>query len=342
MNKQTPLVCICIPTYNAAGTILETLKSILAQTYLNLVVHISDNASTDDTVKIIQSLTDPRVTIHRNEVNIGGEENFNRCIELATGEYTAIFHADDVYEPDMVVKQIAFLEAKPKAGAVFTTVNLIDDNGRVIGGRDLPRDLKAIDHLYDFKTIVKAVLLHSNFLFCPSVMVRTKVYQQDIQRWRGELFGSSADLDVWFRILQRHAIGILPERLMRYRISANQHSQRLRQRTVRPDFFRVIDYYLAQAEVQAFLVSEDWLHAGWLERTDRVVRAVNFYMSGDVRAANALCQNLVTFDGIRAALQGWRGFVTLMVGLSLKFFILFHLSGIGRFMILRLRRFSRK
>jgi glycosyltransferase involved in cell wall biosynthesis len=342
MSNQTPLVCICIPTYNAAGTILETLKSILAQTYPNLVVHISDNASTDDTVNIIKSLADSRVTIYRNDVNIGGEENFSRCIELATGEYTAIFHADDVYEPEMVAKQIAFLKAKPNAGAVFASANFIDGDGRKFGGRDLPRDLNGTNHLYDLKSIFKAVLLHSNFFICPSVMVRTKVYKEEIKRWRDELFGTSADLDVWFRILQRHDIGILPERLMRYRISANQGSELQRRRTLRPDIFRVIDYYLAQAEVQAFLTPEDWLHVGWLERTDRVVRAVNFYMVGDVREANALCQNLLTFDSIRAALQGWRGFVTLIAGLSLKFFILFHLSVIGRFIIFRLRRFSRK
>ena len=120
MSNDLPLVCICIPTYNAAASIRETLESILAQTYLNLTIHVSDNASTDETLKIVESISDRRIALHRHDVNIGGEGNFNRCIQFAEGKYTAIFHADDIYEPNMVTRQVAFLEADEEAGAVFT------------------------------------------------------------------------------------------------------------------------------------------------------------------------------------------------------------------------------
>src|ERR1035438_397419 len=106
MNDEPPLVCICLPTYNAALTVRQTLNSILAQTYTNLVVHVSDNASTDDTLKVIESFADSRVKIHRHSINVGGEGNFDRCIQLAEGKYTAIFHSDDIYEPEMVAKQV--------------------------------------------------------------------------------------------------------------------------------------------------------------------------------------------------------------------------------------------
>ncbi len=342
MRNDFPLVCICIPAYNAASTIRETLESILAQTYPNLVVHVSDNASTDDTLKVIESLADPRITIHRHDVNVGGEGNFNRCIQLATGKYTAIFHADDLYEPTMVEKQVAFLEANAKAGVVFTEASLIDDSGRITGSLGLPRSLASADHLYDFKTIFKSILQYSNFFVCPSVMARTEVYQQDIRSWRGEAFNTSADLDVWFRIALRHAIGILPERLMRYRISVSQHSERLRSRTMRSDFFRVIDYYLAQEDVRAFLAPEDWINFGRLERTDRVVRAVNLYLQGHEQESHALCLDILSVDAFRAAVRDRRGLITLAVGLLLKFFILFHLSAIGRPLLLRLKRLARK
>ena len=126
MNNASPMVCICIPTYNAAATIRETLTSILAQTYTNLVIHVSDNASTDKTLEIVESMADSRIHIHRHENNIGAEGNFTRCIQLATGKYTAIFHADDLYGADMVAKQVAFLESHPDAGAVFTEAEMID------------------------------------------------------------------------------------------------------------------------------------------------------------------------------------------------------------------------
>src|SRR5450759_3573978 len=195
-SAELPLVCICIPTYNAAVTIYETLKSILAQTYSNLVVHISDNASTDDTLQVIESIADPRVTIHRQEINIGAEGNFNRCIQLAVGKYTAIFHADDIYEPDMVAKQVARLEADQTLGAVFTAATMIDEQGKRFGIIGRPVSGEGDASVYRFPELMKAVLKHSNFVICPSAMVRTQIYQQEIVQWRANLFRSSADLDV--------------------------------------------------------------------------------------------------------------------------------------------------
>jgi len=342
MSDACPLVCICIPTYNAEKTIRETLVSILCQRYRNLIVLVVDNASVDGTLAIVEAFNDSRISIHRNKVNVGGEANFNRCIKLAKGKYTAIYHADDIYEPKMIEQQVAFMEANDTAGAVFTEASVIDDSGKITGSLSLPRILVSADHLYDFKTIFKYVLQYSNFLICPSVLARTEVYQQDVQSWRGAEFRTSADLDVWLRILQRHAIGILPERLMRYRISMNQHSARLRSRTVRSDFFRVIDHYLAKEDVQAFLSVDDGLYYGRLERTDRVVRAVNNYLLGHEQEACILCRDVLSADAFRAAIHDRRGLITLAVGILLKLFIFVRLPAIGRPTLLRLKRLARK
>lgn len=342
MRDDLPLVCICIPTYNASATIRETLESILAQTYANLVIHVTDNASTDETLKIVESASDARVHIHRQEKNIGAEGNFNSCIELAEGKYTAIFHADDIYEPYMVAKQVAFLEATPEAGAVFTEASLIDDEGNRFGEIHLPRGIVSTNGLYDFVTMFKAVLRHSNFFICPSVMVRTQIYQQEIKCWRGELFKSSADLDVWFRLLKSHAIGVLPECLMRYRISMGQYSAKLRSRVERADFFRVTDFYLAQEDVQMLLSSDDWRNYGRLERTDRVVRAANLYLLGREQEARELCQDTLSADALWAAFCDRRSLITLAVGIFVKTFTNLRLPGIGRPLLLKLRHLARK
>lgn len=340
--SERPLVCICIPTYNAAGTIRETLSSILAQTYPNFVMHISDNASTDDTVREIESLSDPRIIVHRNETNVGAEGNFNRCLQLAEGKYTAIFHADDLYEPEMVEKQVAFLEAHPQAGAVFTEAKLIDEHGKVFGQIGFPAGMGSSDALYDFKTVFKAVLRHSNFFICPSVMACTSVYQEEIKCWRGELFKSSADLDVWLRIAQVRGVGLLPQPLMRYRISSGQFSANLRARTQRADFFLVTDHYLAQPEVQDMLTPADRQNYARLERTDRVVRAVNLYVQGREREAGELCSGVVSGDAVRAALSAKRDLMTLAAGVLVRLLVLSRLSMIGRPLLLKLKRIIRK
>lgn len=342
MISDSPLVCICIPTYNVANTVRETLDSILAQTYLNIVVHVSDNASTDNTLKVIESINDPRLIIHRHLENVGGEGNFNRCIDYAEGKYTAIFHADDIYEPTMVANQVAFLEANLHAGAVFTEASMIDDNANEIGSLKLPKNLKSVDSLYDFEMIFKAVLQYSNFLICPSVMARTDVYKNDIKSWRGDAFGTSADLDVWLRILQFHLIGIIPKPLMRYRISVGQHSEKLRSRVVRSDFFRVTDHYLAQKNVQAKLSSEDLLNYSRLERTDRVVRAANLYLLGSEQESKALCFDIISKDAVCAAVSSRRGLITISVGIFLHVFIALNFPTIGKFLLFRFKRLARK
>lgn len=340
--SNIPLVCICIPTYNAAATIRETLESILAQTYPKLIVHVSDNASTDETLKIIESMADSRVTVHRHAENIGGEGNFNRCIELAEGKYTAIFHADDVYEQEMVAKQVAFLEANPDVGAVFTEASLINEKGKIIGEIRLPRGIASPSGLYDFTTMFKAVLRYSNFFICPSVMVQTQVYKKEIKCWRAELFRSSADLDLWFRILQHHLIGYLPERLMRYRISTSQWSARVRLGTERTDFFLVIDHYLAQESVRAVLDATDMDNYRWLDRRDRVMRATNLFIGGHARQASALVLDVFSWDALRGAFKSKRGVFVMLIGVYVQLLTFLRLNKIGKRSLTYIKQLARR
>jgi glycosyltransferase involved in cell wall biosynthesis len=341
--NNSPLVCICVPTYNAESTVRETLISILEQSYTNIVIHISDNASTDKTLSIIEEINNPRIIIHRNETNVGGEGNFTRCIKLATGKYTAIFHADDIYEKEMVSKQVFFLENNVEVGAVFTNADIIDSNG-VFNGRyiGIPNNEITANNIYDFEYLFKAVLRHSNFFVCPSAMVRTKIYCEVIKDWNGLDFGTSADLDVWFRLSLNSVIGILPERLMRYRISEIQHTQKLRSRTTRSDIFLVLDYYLQKDNVKFFMSSTEWLNFGRLERTDRIVRAANLYVLGKQDEAVRLCTDALSKAAFRSAAINKRGFLTFLAGIILRVLIYIDLPRLGQPLIRSLKRYTGK
>lgn len=341
-SQELPLVCICIPTYNAEATIGVTLRSILAQTYSNLTVLVVDNHSTDGTVGVVGSFDDARIALHRNPANVGAEGNFNRCIELAKGKYTAIYHADDIYEPEMVAAQVDFLESHLQARAVFTESVLIDQSGRFIGEIRQPASLVASGPLHYFSEMFKAVLEHSNFLICPSVMALTSVYQSDIKVWRGDLFGSSADLDVWLRMLQRGPVGILPRRLMRYRISQRQFSANVRIDTNRSAFFSVVDFYLAEEGVQKMLTSVDMLNYERLERRDRVMRAANAMIGKQVDLARNLCPNIFTLKALRAALQTRRGLAVFLLALYMKLLLLLHLNGLAGASLLRIKKMAQK
>ena len=86
---DSPLVTIGLPVYNSERYLEESLKSLLAQTYSEFVLIISDNASTDGTPAICQKYADadPRVKYYRNDSNIGNPGNFNRIFELCKTRY---------------------------------------------------------------------------------------------------------------------------------------------------------------------------------------------------------------------------------------------------------------
>lgn len=341
-DASTPLVCICIPTYNAEKTVAATLRSVLCQTYRNLVIHVVDNCSTDGTASVVEGFEDDRITLHRHSVNVGGEGNFNRCIALAQGKYTAIYHADDLYEPGMVAAQVTFLEQYPQAGAVFTQALLIDEEDRVIGTLEKPKTLAAGGPLQHFPEVFKAILERSNFLICPSVMVRTSVYQEEIKGWRGELFGSSADLDIWLRLLQRGPVGILSEATMRYRISQNQWSANVRADTGPAAFFSVIEYYLAQPDVRRLLTAGDLTNYERLKSRDKVMRAVNALLQDKPEQATALCPNVFSARVLVAALRTRRGRVVLALSLYLKVMLALRCYRLAKISLVHVKRMANK
>jgi len=97
LHKQ-PLISFCIPTYNRAPFLAETLKSILAQAGPDIEIVISDNASTDGTEALVADFKKnySAVQYARNESNLGYDRNLLRAIGLARGEYIWLFGSDDL------------------------------------------------------------------------------------------------------------------------------------------------------------------------------------------------------------------------------------------------------
>ena len=101
---------VAIPAYNAQPFIADAVTSALSQDP-EVRVLVSDNASTDDTIRKIDELESDRVTIHRQERNIGGHENGNWLLENREGDVNALLCADDVMMPGHLNTQIKTLAA---------------------------------------------------------------------------------------------------------------------------------------------------------------------------------------------------------------------------------------
>jgi glycosyltransferase involved in cell wall biosynthesis len=302
MPYDQPLVSICLPTYNAERTVMSNLQSILDQTYHNLEILVVDNASTDSTFGLLGQVNDPRLVIHRNERNIGGEQNWSKCIQLASGEYIAVFHADDLYLPNMVEKQVRALQDNASVGAVFTMANFINDRDEVIGASRLPAGLRG-KRVFRYPEIFLGILENGNFLMCPSSMVRGRLYKKlapfDIDR-----FGTSADLDMWLRILERGPIAVLDERLMSYRFSATHGSYQWRFfRTEEADFFKAMDYHLS-VKAGVLDIPRSVLNKYEFQRSlDKIIRAMNHLNKGESAEARRLLRESVSARVFRGAVR---------------------------------------
>lgn len=121
-----PLVSVGIPVYNGEHDLSQAVDSVLTQTYSNLEIIISDNASTDRTQQIALELAarDRRVHYHRLDRNIGSNGNFDNVKDLATGEYFMWTGSDDIRPPDSIELLLEALVKNPRAvmahGAIIT------------------------------------------------------------------------------------------------------------------------------------------------------------------------------------------------------------------------------
>lgn len=125
-----PLVTIGISTYNRAeGYLREALLSALAQTYPNLEVVVSDNASTDGTADYLATIDDPRLRVLRQPRNLGANGNFNACLDAARGKWFLLLHDDDRLDPQMVSRCLAAADHRTDLGLIRCGVRIVDGRG---------------------------------------------------------------------------------------------------------------------------------------------------------------------------------------------------------------------
>lgn len=127
---RMPLVSVIIPTYNRPDYLGESLASAIGQSYRNLEIIIHDNASDADLAPIVERLADPRVTLFRNERNLGITGNVAAALERVSGKYVAILGDDDVWQPNFIARLVAPMEANDDVVVSFCDHDIIDGQGR--------------------------------------------------------------------------------------------------------------------------------------------------------------------------------------------------------------------
>lgn len=202
---KKPAVTVFMPVYNGEKYLKESMDSILNQTFRDFEFLIINDGSTDNTVQIIQSYTDPRIRLLENEKNMGLVPTRNRGIKESAGKFIAILDSDDIAHPKRLEKQMAFLESHPDFGMVGSWVKIIDEKGRPTG--TLWKNRLAPEK-------IPSLLLFHNYFAQSAITLRKSALPEE---WYRQL-SPSEDYDLWVRIANRSKVWNLPEILLDYRV----------------------------------------------------------------------------------------------------------------------------
>jgi teichuronic acid biosynthesis glycosyltransferase TuaG len=131
--KREDLVSVIMPAYNCGDFIGITLDSVINQTYQNWEVIVVNDYSTDNTAEVVQAYInkDNRIKCYNLEKNSGAAVARNKAIDIATGKYMAFLDSDDVWFPEKLTKQIAFMEEN-NYGFTCTSYTKIDEQGKYL------------------------------------------------------------------------------------------------------------------------------------------------------------------------------------------------------------------
>jgi glycosyltransferase involved in cell wall biosynthesis len=214
-----PLVSVIVPAFNAAATVQETLRSVLAQTYANIEVIVVDDGSTDDTAATVAQIAgrDARVRLERRP-RCGVAAARNHAIGLASGEFIAPMDADDLWHPTKLERQCKrFVGGEPDLGLVYSWYRTIDPNSLVLEDGPQPR----------FEGWMLQQHLQWNFLGNGSIpLIRTRAlsglgYEPSLQRQGVE---GCEDFLLQLQLSRHWRFGCAPGFLIGYRRSPDAMS----------------------------------------------------------------------------------------------------------------------
>jgi glycosyltransferase involved in cell wall biosynthesis len=216
-----PKVSVLLTSFNHGKYLREAIDSVLNQTFTDFELIILDDASTDNSWNLIRQYADPRIKALRNETNVGYKYWFSNAMPgMGMGGYIAIHHSDDVWEPTKLEEQVAYLDAHPEIGAVFTNALVITEDSALLADEKhfyfgIFNQPNRTRHEW-----LRHFFYRGNALCHPSVLIRRECYEV-CGPYRHQL-AQLADFDMWIRLCLKYDIHVLPKKLVRYRVRENE------------------------------------------------------------------------------------------------------------------------
>ncbi len=221
------LVSVIMPSWNTADFIAESIRSVIAQTYTDWELIIVDDCSTDNTDEVVASFHDSRIRYFKNEKNSGAALTRNRALREARGEWIAFLDSDDLWEPEKLERQIAFMK---KNGYVFSYHEYmkIDEQSKPLG-----------IYVSGPERVTRRKMYNYGYPGCLTFMYNAKKFGliqiKDIKK--------NNDYAILLKLCKKADCYLLPENLAKYRIRKRSisHDKLSKKLKSHYDLFRYCD-----------------------------------------------------------------------------------------------------
>ena len=203
-----PDVTVLMAVYNSETYLRPAIDSILAQSYSDFEFLIVDDGSSDASVSICRSYTDRRMRVIALPANGGLARALNAGLAETRTELVARFDPDDVATPSRLGRQRDVMLAQPELALLGSQAVAMTPDGHETG--TVRRSLEAVS--------IRWSSLFANPFVHPTVMFRTSVVRAELGGFRSEYDPFAQDYELWSRLMERHAVANLPDRLVRHRV----------------------------------------------------------------------------------------------------------------------------
>ena len=225
MVERLPAISVCIPTYNGAKYIAQTIESILNQTFTDFEIIVSDDGSLDKTLEIVSSFNDPRIVRIDRLSKVGAEANWNNAVANASASLVKLVCQDDILYPQCLEVEVETMSKSENQDVSFcfhlrdfVTPNSRKLSARRVGYSNLQKYSKT-------EILTKVVRSGGNPIGEPMAVTMRKLSLNSAGKFRGDYV---IDLDMWSKLSDQGSALFIEQHLSAFRISKTSWTSSLK------------------------------------------------------------------------------------------------------------------
>ena len=225
MVERLPAISVCIPTYNGAKYIAQTIECILNQTFTDFEIIVSDDGSSDNTLEIVGSFNDPRIVRIDRLSKVGAEANWNNAVATASASLVKLVCQDDLLYPQCLEVEVQTMNKSEnqEVSFCFHLRDFVTPNSRKLSARRV--GYSNLQKYSKTEILTKVVRSGGNPIGEPMAVTMRKLSLNSAGKFRGDYV---IDLDMWSKLSDQGSALFIEQHLSAFRISKTSWTSNLK------------------------------------------------------------------------------------------------------------------